>query len=589
MVLTPPSRITVSQWADRYRVLSERTSNQPGQWKTSTTPYLKGIMDAFTDPNIEEIWFCKPTQVGGTEAIYNMLGYTISQDSSPALMVYPTLELATYASKNRLQPMIELSPALAPLYRPNQSTDLDLQFTETILTLSGANSPASLAHRPIRYLFLDEIDKYPPSSGKESDPIRLAMERTRTFVTNRKIVGLSTPTTRRGNIWRAWESADEQYEYYMPCPHCGAEQTFEFHQVKWPDETEAVDARDLAWYECPSCKGIITDLHKSLMIKAGRWRPVSGKEHPRSAAFRLNALYSPWVRFGDAAYEFLRSKDYPDLLHNFVNSWLAEPWEETAAKTDAELVLERQSGYEAGIVPDGAVLLTGGVDVQENKLYWTIRAWGEKLTSWNIAHGESLSFSDIERVMNAEYHDPHGQAYRVSLCAIDSGDQTEDVYEFCRLHADWAIPVKGANRIMYTRYQISKNVADQIGIPLVLVDTSGYKDMIATRLRRPNGIGSWMVYLGCDLDYASQVTAEEKVLVKSGSSDVYRWTPKTSRSQNHYLDCEVYAACAADLMHVRYIGEEQQETNQPAAVNEPIVPKPMTNANNWINIRGSWL
>jgi phage terminase large subunit GpA-like protein len=588
-VLKPPDRITVSQWADRYRILDEKSSNQSGPWRTSVTPYLAGIMDAFTDPAIEEIWVCKCTQIGGTEAEYNMLGYALSQDGAPTMFVYPILELAEYASKNRIQPMIELCSSLNAIYRQRISTDMELQFDGSILVLSGANSPSSLASRPIRYLFLDEVDKYPSTAGREADPIRLAIERTKTYPTNRKIVGISTPTGKTGNIWRAWETASEQRKYFVPCPHCGHYQTFDFKQLKWPAGVMAEDARDLASYECAKCKGTITDVHKMQMIRAGEWRAISTHKNARSVGFHINVFYSPWVRFGDIAYEYLKSKEYPDLLKNFINSWLAEPWQDETSQLSSDIVMARQTSTPEGIVPKGARLLTAGVDVQGDRLYWTIRAWGERLTSWGIAHGMALSFSQIEQIMNIQWQGEDGNKYTVNLCCIDSGDQTEDVYDFCAINADWCLPVKGSSHAMYTRYKISKiDMANSkaYGMSLILVDTASYKDMIASRLNRPNGRGSWMVYAGCDLDYAEQVTSEEKVVEKRGASEVAVWRPKTIHAQNHYLDAEVYAAVAGDLLHVRYMTDDPPIENT-VRTEQPIEQKP--NEKSWLPNKRRWI
>lgn len=179
--LCPPENITVSEWAENYRVLDSKTSALPGPWRNDKTPYLKEIMDELINYDTERIIFVKPTQVGGTEALQNMLGYVIQQDPSPTMIVYPTDILAKSISENRLEPMIMATRTLKSLYNKNESSQLELQFDGMYLSLAGSNSPSSLASKAIKYLFLDEVDKYPGSSKKESDPISLAMERTKTF------------------------------------------------------------------------------------------------------------------------------------------------------------------------------------------------------------------------------------------------------------------------------------------------------------------------------------------------------------------------------------------------------------------------
>lgn len=590
-ILKPPELLTVTQWADKYRVLDEKTSAEPGQWKTNRTPYLQEIMDAFNDPDIEEIIFCKPTQVGGTECLQNIVAFIIAQDPSSTLIVYPTLELAESISKNRLQPMIELCEKTKERYTPDDSKMLELQFDGMYLVLAGANSAASLASRPIRYLLMDEIDKFPTFAGKEADPRSLARERTKTFAHNKKIFQTSTPTRKIGPIWQEWINADDQREYFVPCPHCGHYQTLMFKQIIWPEKSTPDEAKVTAYYECESCKGMINDSDKLEMLRSGEWRSIS-KKGTRKTAFHLNAIYSPWLRFGDVAYEFLKSKDFPELLMNFVNSWLAEPWEQTEVKMDSDKILERQSEYEEGVVPNGTLLITAGVDVQRGHFYWTIRAWGTSMTSWNIAHGIAETWDEVEYIMNLPYKDKNGSTYQVNLCAVDSGDQTDDVYDFCVINQEWAVPVKGSSKPLLGRYNIStieKVDSKAYGMRLYIVDGGQYKDMIAGRVRRPNGLGSWMVFKGCDREYAEQLCSEEKVIEKKGGREVEVWKPKSSHTANHYLDAEVYAALAADLLHVRYL---QIGSEQPA----PVQPQPqqqesgfIKSSDNWIKNKGGWI
>lgn len=585
-VLKPPEKLTVSEWADKYRVLDSATSAEPGKWQTTRTEYLRGIMDAFNDPEVEEIIFVKPTQVGGTECLNNILGYVIAQDPSSTLIVYPTLDLAEYTSKKRIQPMVKLSPALGGKYKDDESKMLELNFDGMYVVLSGANSPASLASRPIRFLFMDEVDKYPTNSGKEADPRSLARERTKTFANNKKIFQTSTPTLKRGPIWQEWLNADRQYKYYVPCPHCGHYQVLTFKQIKWKKEEDTADeARLTAYYECEKCKEAIRDHHKPNMIRQGKWQAVKSGG-TRRVAFHLNAAYSPWVRFGDMAYEFVRTKGYPEMLMNFVNSWLAEPWEETQVKMNSDKVLERQSEYEIGVVPEDTLLITAGVDVQKGHFYYTVRAWGERMTSWNIDHGVCETWEQLEMIMNMVYRDRNDNPYQINLAAIDSGNDTEDVYEFCVLNQEWAIPVKGSSNPILSKYKVStidKIDSKAYGMRLYVVDGGQYKDMIFSRMKRTNTVGSWMVYLGCDREYAEQICAEEKVIERKGGREIEVWRPKTSHAANHYLDCEVYAALAADVLHIRYM---QKEDDSPG---NQVRPQQQQQQNSWIQQQGGWI
>lgn len=588
--LQPPEDLSVSEWAEKNRILDAKTSAAPGPWRNDKTPYLKEIMDEFRNYDTEEIIFCKCTQVGGTEAEQNMVGYVIQQDPSPTLIVYPTDTLAESVSKNRLEPMIKSSPGLKQLYNENESSRLELQFEGMYLSLSGANSPSSLASKAIKYLFLDEVDKYPGASKKEADPISLARERTKTF-RNKKIYMTSTPTLQSGHIWKALKSADIEKHYFVPCPHCGEYIELKFSNIRFPsgEDLDNSERADMAVYVCQECGCQITDQDKDQMIRHGEWRIVRQKsKNCKKVGFWINTLYSPFVRFSEIVKEFLDSKDDPEKFQNFVNSWLAEPWEDTKLKTSAEMVMEKQTEIPEFIVPDWAQFITGGVDVQETCLYWSIRAWGPYITSQNIAHGQALSFQDIEQIMNTPYLTESGEQVIVSLCLIDSGYDADSTYDFCASNSDWAMPVKGSSNPMMSHFKLSKiNKADSRahGMNLVLIDTDKYKDMIASRMKKKNGKGSWMVYQGCDQEYAEQVTAEHKVNEKSGSRVVQRWRLKHSHSDNHYLDCSVYELAAADILGVRILHlQEETEARKP-----PEQEKMETPEENWIQTNENWV
>ena len=588
LILQPPEELSVSEWAGKHRVLDLKTSAMPGPWRNDKTPYLKEIMDELVNYETEEIVFCKCTQVGGSEAMLNMLGYVIQQDPSPTMVVYPTDKLGESISENRIKPMIKSSPSLKRLFREFQSQKLELQFEGMYLTIAGSNSPSSLASKAIKYLFLDEVDKYPGASRKEADPISLARERTKTFA-NRKIYMTSTPTFRTGAIWKALEAADVEKHYFVPCPHCGEMIELKFKQIKWPEGGEgitAADRADQAVYVCQECNSVITDQQKDKILRLGEWRIVRENNSARKKiGFWISTLYSPFVRFSNIALEFLNSYEDSEKLQNFTNSWLAEPWEDTKLKMEEDMVMNRRTELPEFIVPDWARLLTAGVDVQETCLYWTIRAWGNYITSQNIAHGQALSWSEIERIMNLSYEKQGGGSLVVSLCLIDSGFDTDSTYDFCVNNLDWALPAKGSSHSMDNHFKVSKiNKIDSkaFGMNLVIVDGGKYKDMIAARMHKENGDGAWMVYSTCDLEYAKQVTAEHKVHVKVGARIEQKWQEKYSHAANHYLDCEVYAFAAADIMGVRSMHLEvvaQTKVEEPKkAIEESWIPA----SDNWV-------
>lgn len=564
--LKPPDDISVSEWAQKYRMLDAKTAAMPGPWRNDKTPYLTEIMNELNNYETEEIVFCKCTQVGGTEAELNMLGYIIGQDPAPSMVVYPSDKLGESISDNRIKPMLLASPTLRERFYELRSQKLEMQFEGMYLTISGANSPSSLASRAIKYLFLDEVDKYPGASKKEADPISLAKERTKTFA-NRKIYMTSTPTIKSGHIWKNLLDCDVEKHYFVPCPHCGEMIELKFANLQFPKKEEdltASDRADQAVYVCQECGCVINDQHKAQMLRYGEWRIVKENNSARrKIGYWISVLYSPFVRFSEIALEWINSQGDNERLQNFINSWLAEPWEDTRLTTSADVVLERQTEFDEFTVPTWAKFLTGGVDVQETCIYYTIRAWGNFITSQNICHGQAMSWADIERVMNYGYLKENGEQLVVSLCLIDSGFDTDAVYDFCANNSDWALPVKGSSRVMTEHFHLSKiNKTDSkaYGMNLCVVDGGKYKDMIAARMKKDNGRGAWMVYNGCDMEYAKQVTAEHKVQIKRGEQLVQVWELKASHTDNHYLDTEVYAFAGADILGVRsmHLMEEQK-------------------------------
>lgn len=594
--LAKPEELTVSQWAEKYRVLDD-SSNISGKWSNSVTPYLVGIMDAINDPYIREIYFCKSSQIGGTEALINILCYLIMEQPAPSMIVYPSDDLAKDISNDKLKPAFRLIPEIRRIFFENSSKELRLKFKTMVLYLRGAGSPAKLASKAIKYLFFDEIDKMGGASKKEASPFNLAMERIKTYKAQSKVYACSTPTLATNYIWSLHDNAEEVRHYFVPCPHCGEMIELKFSSIIFCKDEEKklspYDRAKTAVYVCNQCGCEIADGDKPGMLKNGEWRAVKkrGVGRAKSIGYWINSLYSVFVTWADVAEEYLKSKDDPELYQNFVNSWLAEPWEDTKLKTDEDTVMERQTELPAFIVPSWAKMITAGVDVQETSLYYTIRAFGFYTTSQNIAHGQVLDFRSIERIMNGEFQTENGRKMVVSLALIDSGYQADNTYDFCIDHSDWALPCKGASNPMRDRYKIGKvdkRNSKAYGMQVVLVDGDKYKDSIAARMRRKNGPGSWMVYKDCDEEYAKQVTAEHKVVVRAANgSKSQRWVQKHSHGDNHYLDCEVYAMAAAEIMGIRdlhQIQNEPEEENTPSQKMEEHRPEEA-----WIEKQEHWL
>lgn len=573
----------------------------PGRWRTDVVPYLRDIMDSFTDPNVETITLCTATQVGKSEALNNCLGYAIAQDPGSSLVVYPTLDLGEYTSKNRIQPMIESSQVLRERWDRQRSEILELQFAGAYVCLSGANSPASLASRPIRYLFLDEVDKFPAFTGEEADPISLARERTKTFRA-RKILQASTPTTERGRIWREYESADVRRSFFVPCPHCGRMQKLILAQVKWPEEVRTAkreakgdplklhDAAERAlsssWYECQYCGGLIDDSDKLDMLRKGEWRDDRATATPpRHVAFHLSSIYSPFVSFGQVASEFLQSEEFPDRLRNFINSWLGEPWRDTRVEVKGQELLAQEGNYHLGEVPAEAHFLTAAVDVQLDHFWWKVVAWGVGASSWIVDFGRAESWADLEKIIvDRQYPVKGGGLKQVRLCGVDSGYRADEVYQWCTAHSDVAKPVKGASQSLGGRFYSVSSLDKEgwAGLKLLITDTDYWKDYIFGRLRRtPGSPGAMHVPKNCPEYWAAHMTSEQKTVERNRKTGKEKevWIKISQHAPNHLLDCLTYNALMAELCGVRYLSDVQEHREV-----EPERP-----TGSWLGNRKSWL
>lgn len=593
----PPDKITVSENADRYRILDIKTSAGLGKWKTSKTPYLEEIMNTYHDPYLEEVVFCKPTQVGGSEGLNNILLYIIAQDPSPTMLIYPSDKLAKWVSKNRLQPMIKLSEPCANKYLENESQLLELQFTDLYIGLTGANSPANLASRPVKNILIDEADKIEEEgTEKEADPINLARERTKTFKNRKFIFITSTPTIELGNTWSELMKSDVIKQFYVQCPHCGEYWNFKLDRIKWNDEInqfppdiKAKLARDNTFYACECCGQKIYDHQKAEILKTGEWRPVkyvNGKfysaEYPdrviRKVGYQLNTIYSPFVTFGEVAEQWILSQNDPKTLKNFINSWLGEPWRDKANPMKVDIIMTKMANHHKSEVPEGTTFLTAGVDVQKDHWWWEVRAFGPKFTSWLVDYGVAWSWAEVaDRIVHSRYRSKNGKEYLVKLAGVDTGYNTDEAYQFCAMYPEVCLAFKGDSKKKDAPYSWSNiDKVGYTGLKLWIINTNLYKDMISGRIKKPVGeTGSWMLFDGCPQEYANQIASEQKIVKQNKRGKVIEeWVPVTSHADNHLLDCDVYAHAAAEIAGIRFVEEEKKPP--------PASPQEKQSKDDWI-------
>ena len=418
--LTPDPLLTVSQWADVHRYLSPRASAEPGRYRTDRTPYMRAIMDALSPSHpARRIVFMKAAQVGATEAGNNWIGYVIHHAPGPMLAVQPTVELAKRFSRQRIEPLIAESPALRERVKPSRARDagntvLSKEFPAGLLIITGANSAVGLRSMPARYLFLDEVDAYPPSADEEGDPVALAEARTRTFSWRSKAFLASTPTIQGiSRIEREYEASDQR-RYFVPCPHCEHMQWLLFERLRWdkgkPETTH---------YICEACDGRIEEHHKTAMLQAGEWRATAEGADPGTIGFHLSALYSPvgWFSWADIARMWEAAQATDEAKRSFKNGVLGLTWVETGEAPDWQRLYERREPWQIGTVPSGGLFLTAGADVQKDRIEVDVWAWGRGLESWLVDHivveggpEHAETWNTLGQLLNQTWPHAHGRS-----------------------------------------------------------------------------------------------------------------------------------------------------------------------------------
>lgn len=588
----PPSKLTVSEWADRFRVLSSEASAEPGLWSTDRAPFQRGIMDAVSEEEIHTVVVKSSSQVGKTEFLLNALGFVVDQDPGPVLCLQPnTKPMGEAFSKDRVAPMFRDTPSLRgklsdPRSRDSSNTLLHKKFPGGHLTITGANSPASLASRPIRYLFADEIDRFPVSAGTEGDPLALAIKRTTTFH-NRKLIFCSTPTVKDASRIEAAFLASDQRHYHVPCPECGDAAPLVWSNLIYPKDDEGNWTGGDPWYCCGNCGCAIYERAKMTMLRSGQW--VAHAEFNGSAGFHLNELYSPWKTWREMVEDWHAAQQDTELLRVFVNTSLGETFEEKGQRIDKGGLMARREPYPAD-VPAGALMLAAGVDVQDNRLEATVWGFGRGEESWAITHrvlfgdpADDVVWGTLEELLFQEvFAHEGGRTLRIAAAAVDSGGHhTQRVYRFCADHQRRNVfAIKGlrgfGTRAVGTPSRIGFG-NDGRTVALYGLGVDELKRLIANRLERVKPGPGYVHFPDgdeFDQEYFDQLAAEELRRKMVSGAPVLWW--KQVRDRNEALDCAVYAYAAMvlrrpnfDKLALKFSDSESPEPAEPKARRAP--------------------
>ncbi len=582
--LEPPPELTISEWADDCRHLPQTSAARGGRWRTDSTPYLKGIMDAARDPTISKLALKKCHQSGGSEALNNIIGFHIEHDPCPILMVHPAGDVAETWSKERLSDMIRSTPALAAVVHDKRQPRGSHQGESTLklkmypggyLAIGGANTPNTFARWSVRIAIGDDVDRFPPVVADEGDPADLLVNRTTSFH-DALTIFVSTPTLKGGRIDTLYDRSDQR-RYFVTCPGCGRQDW-----ITWNDADHfrvVFDAKDAlsARIECPDgdhggCGERIDEPMRRRLVAVGEWRPTKTPDEPGLAGFHLPAMVSTLgaVTLSELVAKWLSARDRgKEALRVFINTSLAEGWEDRGARVEPHVLMTRREPYgtdenEGVEVPVPAPALTAGVDVQADRFELLVTAWGPAgerwVVDWRRVPGDPKrpeTRAALLEALSRRYTHELGPLLPIHATCIDSGYATEEVYDFVLAYQ--------ARRIFATKGWAGKSGEPIVGkpsqkrygrrprpVPLFPINVDDAKADVMTSLTLTDGPGAMHFPAHLETvneEFFAQICAEHREMRynRAGIATHYVWVQ--DRDRNEALDCSVLSLAAFRLLN----------------------------------------
>lgn len=569
----PPPKLKYSEWAEKNFILSTEDSSEPGKFNIDRAPYQIEMMDALNDPETHTVVFMTSAQIGKTTIEKIIIGYHIDQDPGPMMLVLPNKDpMAKDWSRDRLAPMIRDVPVLSkkvgdPKLRDGENSTYHKKFPGGLIIITGANSPTDLRSRPMRILLFDEVDGF--SDTAEGDPIALASKRQMTF-RNRKTIMVSTPTVEGASRIEAEYLKGTQEKWHLACPHCGEHAFINLYGMKfehrWVNDKVA-EVWDVK-FKCPSCFHSYDE--QTWKRQPGKW--IAENPQIRGVrSFHLNAFYSPWYSWKNIIKEWLEAKKDPQRLQVVVNTLFGLPWKEKLDVDDEDKLLARREQYGAEL-PEGVLLLTCGVDVQDNRLEYEVVGWGKGKESWGIEYSMVIGEPDkpetwnmLDERLKKVYRFADGKGLMIACTCIDSGGHyTTDVYKYCKKNQHrriFAIKGKGGPGIPLI-YKLSRTPKEKVLLIILGVDEG--KTSIVSALKEKEVGPRYMHFpeddidvetgeiincRGYDRNYFQGLLSERQVLKKSrGGGLKYTWEKVSEHARNEALDTRNYAQAAMEIL-----------------------------------------
>ncbi len=565
--LSPPPTLKISEWADKYRRLSSESSAEAGKWNTARAEFQREIMDCVVDSTVEDVVVMSSAQVGKTEILLNIIAYFIDYDPSPMIVVQPTDLLAQAFSKDRLSPMLRDTPKLKGKIadsksRDSENTILHKKFSGGHITMIGANTPTNLASRPIRIVLCDEVDRYPVSAGKEGDVVKLAEKRTNNFW-NRKKIKVSTPTIKGQSAIEKEYLNSSQGEWCIACPSCGLYQKYNFHNLRFTD----------AKMKCIHCEKYFNktewESHK------GKW--IHKYPDNKKRGFHLNEMASAWRSWEEIIADFKSAKEdfkqtgSHEALKVFINTALGETWELQGKSANDDNLIERRETYTADL-PEGVLLLTAGVDVQDDRFEVEVVGWGKGFESWGIQYqkiycnpAKEQSWKELETFLEREYFFEKGNGLIIAATCVDTGGHhTDESYQFLKKMErknKRIYGVKGMGGAGFPLlYKESRNTKNKVRIFLLGVDAG--KEKLLARLQIEEKGAGYCHFpsneeRNYDEKYMKGLNSEQLITTFVNGRPKAKWVKK-SGVRNEPLDLRNYATAAVEILNPKWDSLEKK-------------------------------
>ncbi|WP_116963077.1 phage terminase large subunit family protein [Fastidiosibacter lacustris] len=580
----PVKDLGISDWSESHVYLPAGTSAVPGRWRTIA--YQKGVFEAIESPKTNKITLMFGAQLGKTSILNNSLGYYIQHQPESQIVMQPSESDVKTWLETKFNPMVDNCPSIRDcLAKPRGREGVNNQKMKSyhggFLMLSWSGSPNTMRGRSAPKIYADEVDGYERTS--EGHPVNLLWQRAATFGSKRKLLITSTPTHKGASFVEMSYLSGDQRQYYVPCPHCEEYQVLQWKNVTWHSDKGKHDTQS-AYYTCEHCGSLINDGQKLAMIRKGEWQarmPFNGH-----ASFHLNELYSPFRTFADIVQSFLEKKQTGDLK-TFVNVSLAETWEEEGEQVEAGSLLARVEHWE--VLPEGIVLITAGIDVQQDRIELQAVGWGVDEESWvidyKIFHGET-SEDEVWReltqyLLHKRYQHESGKQLPIAFACLDTGgtnNMTSKAYDYVRrsrIGLPFAIKGRGGE-YPFVAAPNRKRVPNKKAFDLYMIGTDEGKSILYNRLKLEEEKGASVIHFDanvCDARYFGQLTAEKRLLRYQKGFPKYEWHNVAADKRNEALDTYIYALAALRITNID-LSLKRQQLKQEAKT------KPQKIANN---------